>query len=1193
MTRWLSVTLSPDVPVVSTVGTSSLKSPTSVWRGIVFVVLVVGLMALGNVALANTTIKGKVFHDFNTNGTHDEDEPFLSNIDVVYSYVKGGGLTTETTTTDLNGDYIFENVIPGLYGIALTPDGRYPTYPETGFHIGTIISDETININLGQAFNSIDGSIYYEDNNGDKVGVGSGWLVKLDYDVHTHEIEFPDGTAIGSFFEFTDSNGNYSFEDLDFYGTYTSSIEQPPTGWEIIGSEKHVIELTSGYETNIDKDFRVKKCPMVTFNLPIVPICDNGLPIPLTDGSPTGGVYSGKGVTNSNFYPEIAGSGEHNITYTVTENGCTKAIISKIEVKAAPSIADFFYSKKIGDTTTTKVISSPVVTFEFPYTLPNELELLDGSKTSSFSWYEPDYEPDLVAVPLLSPAKADAAGVYWVEYTDDVSKCTVKANFEVQQGTVDSGFDSEMYCLDGSPSGSTYSWKITEKDKYPALKMCKKATGVASGLGLAGLTDAFVKSINNKDSVNSSEVCTGNLLTPFASSYIDDEACFLIPDTHDLYVGAKGTEPSCLISNDNWCAYNPTIKKVALKCALPPRAILASLTTGNGATSFDGSTPIEIPHNQNLVLGVNDFSISTWIKTSDSNAYILSKEYNQRRVDNVQGYALYLSRGDLSLRLADGNGSWKCSTSASASCTNYNSGKSIPDGEWHLVVVTVDRDDPNGGKFYVDGTEVSTFDPTPRIGSLDTAFPLKLGSNSSSTSGMLNGELDEVTLYRRALTKEDVYRLYKNDSNGICKVVKSEAPTTFDLTVNNTGSGTVSGGGSFAAGTTVNLTATQETGSTFDDWTPAPCASRFAMPANDLTCTATFTTEPNPTIVLLKPTSIPSKICKDESFDITFGVETTSTIDKMYAWLPFDINILQGNTATSHVTGGSASAIFASLGNMTFTAPTDTLDIPVGTTDLFTFNFTPLAVGTTTLAFREDLTWSKRVDIDPDIGMGIDTLLTQTNQSLQLNIEDCGGSSPGIAPSGYNGIWWWKPIILKATAGLIKPNQVLPHAFSMPKAFKGSTLFKVNWPGSDLDLAITTPSGETLTRDSSEVLEVYEGDTEEYWLVESQETGDWQVNVVAVEVDAEGEPYGLSIIANERSEAPTEDTDNDGLPDEWETYFLGDLTQDGNADSDGDGVSNLREFQEGINPTSGDTDGDGKPDVQEIANYRASGILKD
>ena len=66
--------------------------------------------------------------------------------------------------------------------------------------------------------------------------------------------------------------------------------------------------------------------------------------------------------------------------------------------------------------------------------------------------------------------------------------------------------------------------------------------------------------------------------------------------------------------------------------------------------------------------------------------------------------------------------------------------------------------------------------------------------------------------------------------------------TTYTLTLAKagTGTGTVSGGGSYAAGATVNLTATPASGSTFAGWSPSPCAASFAMPANNLTCTATF-----------------------------------------------------------------------------------------------------------------------------------------------------------------------------------------------------------------------------------------------------------------------------------------------------------------------------------------------------------------
>lgn len=46
------------------------------------------------------------------------------------------------------------------------------------------------------------------------------------------------------------------------------------------------------------------------------------------------------------------------------------------------------------------------------------------------------------------------------------------------------------------------------------------------------------------------------------------------------------------------------------------------------------------------------------------------------------------------------------------------------------------------------------------------------------------------------------------------------------------------------------------------------------------------------------------------------------------------------------------------------------------------------------------------------------------------------------------------------------------------------------------------------------------------------------------------------------------DTDNDGLDDNWERRFFGDLSHDGTADSDGDGVSDLDEFRAGTDPTN-------------------------
>src|SRR5207247_1582334 len=44
------------------------------------------------------------------------------------------------------------------------------------------------------------------------------------------------------------------------------------------------------------------------------------------------------------------------------------------------------------------------------------------------------------------------------------------------------------------------------------------------------------------------------------------------------------------------------------------------------------------------------------------------------------------------------------------------------------------------------------------------------------------------------------------------------------------------------------------------------------------------------------------------------------------------------------------------------------------------------------------------------------------------------------------------------------------------------------------------------------------------------------------------------------------DSDADGMDDAYETAYFGDLSHDGLADSDGDGVSDLMEYKTGTNP---------------------------
>ena len=61
------------------------------------------------------------------------------------------------------------------------------------------------------------------------------------------------------------------------------------------------------------------------------------------------------------------------------------------------------------------------------------------------------------------------------------------------------------------------------------------------------------------------------------------------------------------------------------------------------------------------------------------------------------------------------------------------------------------------------------------------------------------------------------------------------------------------------------------------------------------------------------------------------------------------------------------------------------------------------------------------------------------------------------------------------------------------------------------------------------------------------------------------------------------DSDNDGLPDDWELQYFGDLVQNPGDDYDHDELTNLQEYQRGTDPTKWDTDGDGVNDGTEVA----------
>ncbi|MBI5021691.1 MAG: VCBS repeat-containing protein [Ignavibacteriales bacterium] len=194
----------------------------------------------------------------------------------------------------------------------------------------------------------------------------------------------------------------------------------------------------------------------------------------------------------------------------------------------------------------------------------------------------------------------------------------------------------------------------------------------------------------------------------------------------------------------------------------------AAYTSGKVSGAFDlsvGSPYVLAPSIDAQNFGTGDFSIDAWILNKDSTLFGTYSIIDKRTHDSSQlyvGYLFFLYEGHLSLQLADGIGN--------PSFSNYSVDPvdpNVSDGAWHFVSVTVDRDSLIS--FYIDGALVRTRSPLDRTGSLTNSGNVCIGSESFNPGSFFNGYLDEVELFNRVLTQDDISSIYNAGSAGKCK----------------------------------------------------------------------------------------------------------------------------------------------------------------------------------------------------------------------------------------------------------------------------------------------------------------------------------------------------------------------------------------------------------------------------------------
>lgn len=172
-----------------------------------------------------------------------------------------------------------------------------------------------------------------------------------------------------------------------------------------------------------------------------------------------------------------------------------------------------------------------------------------------------------------------------------------------------------------------------------------------------------------------------------------------------------------------------------------------------GALSFDGAgSYVKVSNSAGVNFGTGDFTIDFWMRSSQTSGIHALLE---KRVLSpaALGWTVFLSSGELAFQMAEG-GSSSCNSSTATGCTNFDSDAMVADGTWKFITITVDRDQPDGLKFWVNGQLISSRNPTLRQDSLTNDAPLYLGQHANLEAGSSYlGDLDEVELFDRVLER--------------------------------------------------------------------------------------------------------------------------------------------------------------------------------------------------------------------------------------------------------------------------------------------------------------------------------------------------------------------------------------------------------------------------------------------------------
>jgi len=186
------------------------------------------------------------------------------------------------------------------------------------------------------------------------------------------------------------------------------------------------------------------------------------------------------------------------------------------------------------------------------------------------------------------------------------------------------------------------------------------------------------------------------------------------------------------------------------------------------ALEFDGVTDyVEVSDHSEHDVGTGDFSISAWIKIDDSTTInsIVSKSTN----DDGTAPRWFLR--------AATNGTLRMNVADTSDDLDLSSTFTVNDGNWHHIVVVVDRG--TGATFYKDGGNTEVKANTSGDGNVDNNGKLRIGIYQ--TSNYFDGKIANLQLWDTILSESDVQYAYTHPE----KLITDNSAVTSGTTISN------------------------------------------------------------------------------------------------------------------------------------------------------------------------------------------------------------------------------------------------------------------------------------------------------------------------------------------------------------------------------------------------------------------------